>query len=91
MKIRILYLLFTLFSFVAAQSQDRVVTGHITGQNGDALAGVTVTLKGTRNAATTGNEGRYSINVPAGNSVLVFSYVGNRTQEISVGLSTILP
>jgi hypothetical protein len=62
MKIRIFYLLVTLFSFMAAWSQSRVVPGRITGQNGEALPGVTVTVKGTGTATTTSSEGRYSIN-----------------------------
>jgi len=88
MKLRILCLLFSLFSFVAAWSQGRVVTGRITGQNGEALPGVTVTVKGTRSATSTSSEGRYSISVPGDNAVLVFSYVGNKTQEITVGDKT---
>ncbi|MDQ3682052.1 MAG: TonB-dependent receptor [Bacteroidota bacterium] len=88
MKIRIFYLLLTLFSFMAASAQSKVVTGRITGQNGEALPGVTVTVKGTRSATSTSSEGRYSISVPGDNAVLVFSYVGNKTQEISVGDKT---
>ncbi|HVE60177.1 MAG TPA: TonB-dependent receptor [Chitinophagaceae bacterium] len=88
MKIRIFYLLFTMFSFIAAWSQGKIVTGRITGQNGEALPGVTVTVKGTGNATSTSSEGRYSISVPGDNAVLVFSYVGNKTQEITVGDKT---
>lgn len=88
MKIRIFSLLFMLFSFMAAWSQGKAVTGRITGQNVEALHGVTVTVKGTGMATSTSSEGRYSINVPGSNSVLVFSYVGNKTQEVSVGDKT---
>jgi len=77
-----------LFSFMAAWSQGRVVTGRITGQNGEALPGVTVLVKGTGTATTSGSEGRDSVNVSGSNNVLVFSYVGNKTQEITIGDQT---
>ena len=42
------------------------------------LEGVTVQAKGTQTATQTGNEGNFSINVPAGTQALIFSFVGFR-------------
>ncbi|NOW93550.1 SusC/RagA family TonB-linked outer membrane protein [Mucilaginibacter sp. SG564] len=60
------------------------VTGKVTDNSG-SLPGVTVRIKGASIATSTGTDGKYSINVPDGNTVLVFSSIGYLTQEIAVG------
>ena len=60
------------------------VQGKVTDNNGQALPGVSVLIKGTSNGTTTDAGGTYSISVPNSNSVLVFSYVGYPIQEIEV-------
>jgi TonB-linked SusC/RagA family outer membrane protein len=60
------------------------VTGRVTDNTG-ALPGATVKVKGSKMATSTNTDGRYSINVPDENAVLVFSSVGYLTQEIVVG------
>jgi TonB-linked SusC/RagA family outer membrane protein len=60
------------------------VTGRVTDNTG-ALPGATVKVKGSKMATSTNADGRYSINVPDENAVLVFSSVGYLTQEIVVG------
>src|SRR4051812_34475439 len=66
--------------------QDAVVTGKIvsTEDNG-AVPGVNVILKGTTQGTVSDAEGKYSISVPSGESVLVFSAIGFATQEVTVG------
>src|SRR5689334_8830054 len=61
------------------------VQGKVTDNNNQPLAGVSVTEKGTSNGTTSSNGGTYSISVASRESILVFSYVGYPTQEISVG------
>ncbi len=68
--------------------QDRTVTGKVVDENGQALPGVTVMLKGTTLGTVTDFEGNYSIDDISGNGTLVFSFVGMRTQEIAVGTQT---
>ncbi|MBC7912691.1 MAG: TonB-dependent receptor [Pyrinomonadaceae bacterium] len=60
------------------------VTGVVSDPKGEPLVGVTVKVKGTSIGVVTNNDGRYSINTPEGNSVLVFSYLGFATQEIAL-------
>lgn len=60
-----------------------VVTGKITGESGNPLSGVTVTAKGTATAAVTDANGDFSIQMPSGASILVFSYVGYEDQEVN--------
>ena len=59
------------------------VKGKVTEENGTALAGVTVTVKGTNNRVVSDNEGQYSISAPA-NATLVFSYVGYEIREANI-------
>lgn len=61
------------------------VSGKVTGAAGAALAGVSISIKGTGTGAVTDEAGNYSITVPDENAVLIFSYVGYTTQEIVVG------
>ncbi|MFC4213587.1 SusC/RagA family TonB-linked outer membrane protein [Pedobacter lithocola] len=64
------------------------VSGKITDSNNETLPGVSIKEKGTQNGVVSTNNGDFSINVSSENSVLVFSYIGFETQEISVGKNT---
>lgn len=68
--------------------QDIRISGHVTGNNGEPLAGVSVTIKGSSIGTTTDAAGNFSISVPDQNTTLVFSYVGFTTQEVVVGSRT---
>lgn len=72
----------------APADQDTVVSGRVTGTNGEPLSDVSVTLKGTSVGTITNENGNFSITVPDGNAVLVFSYVGFATQEVPVNNRT---
>ncbi len=63
---------------------DHGVKGVVKDGNDAAVAGVTVTEKGTSNATTTDGEGRFSLNVKSAKSVLVFTSVGFKPVEIAV-------
>ncbi len=65
------------------------ITGSITDELGP-LIGVSVVVKGTMKGTTTDFDGNYSIEVDDGDAVLVFSYIGYATQEITVGNQTII-
>ena len=65
-------------------SQIKTITGKVTDSSGASLPGVTVVLKGTTQGTITDASGNYTIlNVP-GDAVVVFSFVGMKTQEINV-------
>ncbi len=70
---------------------DVTVTGKVTSSDdGTALPGVNVYVKGTQNGTITDGEGKYTLAMSDDNGILVFSYIGFTTQEISVaGRSTI--
>ncbi|MDB5279217.1 MAG: hypothetical protein JWR61_4172 [Ferruginibacter sp.] len=70
---------------LTALAQQRTVTGVVTGdKEGKALAGVTVVVKGAATATSTNTDGAYTIKVPNGNALLVFSSVGYVNSEIAV-------
>lgn len=70
--------------FGTAQQQ-ATISGTVTDEGGQPLPGVTVVIKGTTQGTVTNVDGNYSIsNIPP-DATLVFSFVGMRTQEITVG------
>ncbi|GAB3967064.1 TonB-dependent receptor [Spirosoma terrae] len=64
---------------------DILVQGTVTDEKGETLPGVSIIVKGTQRGATTDAEGNYKLDVPNATSVLIFSYVGYLSQEVSVG------
>ncbi|HCR90025.1 MAG TPA: SusC/RagA family TonB-linked outer membrane protein, partial [Prolixibacteraceae bacterium] len=71
--------------YVSGTQQSKNISGKVVDSTGAPLPGVTVVLKGTTQGTITSFEGIYTLsNVPA-NGILVFSFVGMKTQEIIVG------
>jgi TonB-linked SusC/RagA family outer membrane protein len=60
------------------------VTGRIVDEKGQGLPGVNVLVKGSNVGTATDADGRYTIEAPAG-ATLVFSYIGYVRQEVVVG------
>jgi TonB-linked SusC/RagA family outer membrane protein len=73
-------------AFVYGQpSSDRVVTGTVIDEDGGALPGASVMVKGTKIGATTDVNGKFNIDVPADAKTLVFKFIGMADQEASIG------
>ena len=86
----LLSILVGLFLSVGAYAQNKTISGKVTsGDDGSALPGVSVVVKGSTQGVTTDVSGVYKISVAA-NSTLIFSYVGFRPQEVAVGSRTII-
>lgn len=80
-----LMLLFAIVGFLGLQVYaQKTVTGTVTDDNGSALPGVSVLVKGTTVGTMTLNDGTYSISVPDGSNVLVFSYIAMKTVEATI-------
>lgn len=79
------FLLFLCSQFTWAQ---QTIKGKITGETKEPLPGVSVVVKGTTTGSSSDASGNYSIQVPDGNAVLVFSFIGYTTEEIAVGNRT---
>ena len=66
-------------------AQERVVRGTVTdGATGEPLPGANVTVQDSQAGTTTDADGTYEIAVPGPDAVLVFSFVGYRTQRVRV-------
>lgn len=82
----VLVLLF--LSMASGFAQDRTITGTVTSsEDGFPLPGATVIIKGTTRGQQTDFDGNYSIQAKTGD-VLVFSYLGTKTQEITIASGT---
>lgn len=69
--------------------QNKTITGSVvSAEDNMSIPGVNVIVKGTSTGAVTDFDGNYSINVPSNEAILVFSYLGYVTQEITVGANT---
>lgn len=73
-------------SFSTIQAQTITVKGTVTGE-GEALPGVSVLVKGTSNGTVTDFDGNYEL-VAKPTDVLIFSYIGFTTKEVSVNGKT---
>ncbi len=66
----------------------KTVRGTVRDEQGGALPGVTILLKGTQLGTTSNSDGSFVIDVDGDNIVLIFSFVGYLSQEIPVGNRT---
>lgn len=81
--------LIVLLFLASASAMAQTVTGRVTsGVDGSPLPGVSVLVKSTTTGTTTDTDGRYTINVPDPNAVLVVSFIGFASQEVEVGNRT---
>lgn len=64
--------------------QSAKIKGTVLDANGDPVIGATIQVKGTSNATITNVDGLFEVNA-AEKSVIVISYIGFQTQEITVG------
>src|SRR5688572_2728909 len=82
---------FLLFLSGQVLGQERVVTGKVTSQDdGTAVPGVNVLLKGTSTGTATDADGNFSISVTGDAPILVFSFIGYQTAEVSVGTRSVV-
>ena len=80
--------MFVLFAF---QSFGQIqVSGMVKDNTDELLPGVSIQVKGTTRGEVTDLDGEYSLTVPSGQSVLIFSYIGMETQEVNVDGRTVV-
>lgn len=100
-RLLLLLALFSNYSVVEARSErtdknavfkDRrlqiMISGTVKDKNGQPLPGVSIRLKGTSVAVVTDINGKYRIAVADQKSMLVFSYIGFRESELTIGNRT---
>ncbi|WP_185716308.1 TonB-dependent receptor [Larkinella knui] len=73
-----------------AQRAELTISGVVTDEKGEGLPGVSVLLKGTQRGTATDGKGAFRLAVPDQSAVLVFSFVGYQSQEITVRSQSVL-
>ncbi len=88
---KILSVFFAMAFALMAFAQDRVISGRVLAkEDGSAIPGVNVLVKGTTSGTVTDLDGNFRLNVPSGDATLVFSFIGYQTQEVVVGDRTVV-
>lgn len=70
------------------QQSVKGISGKVTNQSGVPISGVTVAVKGTTTGVITDNNGNFSLTLPSDSKVIIFSFVGMKSQEITIGNKT---
>ncbi len=88
-----LFLLFQTSAVNAQQSSSQPgqrVVGTVTNETGEPLIGVSVMVDGTKTGVVTDIDGKFSINAPASNATLTFSYIGYLPQTVRTSGKSVL-
>ena len=88
-KFSIILTLFLVFTVHLSFAQEKSVTGTVTDPSGIPIPGVNIVVLGTTNGTQTDFDGKYNITANTGDQ-LVFSYVGLKSQTITLGEGNIL-
>ena len=90
MNRRVLTLLLGLSLFAeAADAQEKTITGRVTGENGVALQGASVVVRGTNLGTVTNSDGMYSIRANIG-QVLQYRLIGHAPDERTIGADDVM-
>lgn len=79
----LLMLLFSGFTTFSLQAQEQI-KGTVLDVGGNPIPGVSILQKGTSNGVVTDFDGVYSMKIKNGQKILIFSYLGFKTQEVNV-------
>ena len=77
-------------SVLLDQQQQKSVSGKVTDSSGISLPGVSIVVKGTITGTITDSDGNYLLTKIPENTILQFSFVGMKMQEIEVGDKSII-
>lgn len=80
--------LLALFVASIAVGQERAISGTVTDETGSGMPGVNVLVKGTNIGTATSADGTFRLSVPSDQAVLVVSFIGYATKEVTVGSQT---
>jgi TonB-linked SusC/RagA family outer membrane protein len=83
MKFKFLLMMIGIFLLGNSYAQTGLLKGKVSDENGSAIPGVTVKIKGASGGVATDGGGTFQINAPRG-SVLIISAIGYGTKEIAV-------
>jgi TonB-dependent SusC/RagA subfamily outer membrane receptor len=86
MKKALLSMLFGVLIISSMLAQQRTISGRVSSaEEPDGLIGANILVKGTSIGVVTDLDGNYTVQVPAGATTLVFSYIGYLSTEEVIG------
>jgi Ca-activated chloride channel homolog len=89
-----MWILTALLSFLSmglTTAPQRTITGRVvSADDGTAMVGVSITVKGTSTGTATDGTGAYSLNIPDGAQTLIFSFIGYKSQEVKVATQKVI-
>jgi len=90
-KLTVLFAFLMFLGFQVLQAQAQEISGTVTGSEDElGVPGASVLVKGTTIGTITNLDGNYTLDVPADANILVYSFIGMKSQEISIdGRTTI--
>ncbi len=68
----------------------RSIQGKVSDSKGEPLIGVNILIEGAATGTVTDYDGNFTLAVPAGSEVLIFSYTGYATREVTLGPSNVV-
>lgn len=89
MRVFFMLLLSALLLTQTAVAQNVAVTGKVTDESGEPLAGVSISVKGEKKGTTSDLNGHYSLKVSSANTHLVFQFLGMETVERKITGTTL--
>ncbi|MCD6565172.1 MAG: SusC/RagA family TonB-linked outer membrane protein [Bacteroidales bacterium] len=90
-KLTVLFAFLTFLGFQVLQAQAQEISGTVTSSEDElGVPGASVLVKGTTIGTVTNLDGNYALEVPADANILVYSFIGMKSQEINIdGRATI--
>ncbi|WP_342332813.1 TonB-dependent receptor [Pedobacter sp. FW305-3-2-15-E-R2A2] len=90
-KLNLLLLLFLSTTATLYAQQTVTVTGAVKSAFDQlGIPGVSVLLKGSAIGTVTNTDGSFSLKVPGGSGVLIFTFIGYKTEEVAIPQSRVL-
>lgn len=75
---------------LAVKVSQKSISGKVTGETNEALPGASIIVKGTTIGTTSDSQGNFTLSVPDDAQILVISFIGYATKEISIGTQTVI-
>jgi len=75
---------------IIIEKVENTIKGKVKDENGQAMPGVSISIKGTNLGTQSDINGSFSLNMQNGQNDLIFSFVGYETQQIRVGNQTLI-
>lgn len=86
---RVCLLLMTLCSFTVVFAQI-AISGRVMDESKEPIIGANIKVKGGTTGTISDMDGRFKLSVPKSSSVLVISFIGYATKEVTVGNQKVL-